>query len=149
MTIVPSGGGGHRIGDKRGAPRKVKGRSQIAMRFHTLVANDEKYAIQTGAIARSGKATKKDDALKIGIPAAGGAVIGGLIGGKKGAAIGGAAAGGTGTAVVLNTRGEEVRLGKGAVVSVKLSAPLTVRYLTRAASSSKGTGDVSAGEFWL
>jgi len=29
--------------------------------------------------------------------------------------------------VVLNTRGKEVRLGPGAVVLVRLSAPLTVR----------------------
>lgn len=109
-------------------PGKVKGRSYIAMRFHTLVAGDDTYAIRTAPVARRGRATKKKDAAKIGIPAAGGAIIGGIIGGKKGAAIGGAAAGGAGTAVVLNTRGEDVRLGKGAVVSVRLAAPVTVKY---------------------
>ena len=60
-------------------------------------------------------------------PAAAGAVIGRVAGGKdaarKGAVIGGAA----GTGYVLSTRGKEVRLGKGANLSVRLTAPLTVR----------------------
>jgi hypothetical protein len=70
--------------------------------------------------------TKEKDAAKIAIPAAGGAVVGAIVGGKKGAAIGAAAGGGGGTAVVLATRGKEVRLGPGAVLLVRLSQPLTV-----------------------
>jgi hypothetical protein len=58
--------------------------------------------------------------------AATGGLVGGLVGAASGAAIGAAAGGGGGTAVVLNTRGKEVRLGRGAVVAVRLSAPLTV-----------------------
>jgi hypothetical protein len=107
-------------------PGKVKGRSYLAMRFHTLVAHDDKYTIRTATIARRGRATKKKDAATIGIPAAGGAVVGGIIGGKKGAAIGGAAGGGAGTAVVLNTRGEDVRLPRGTAVSVRLTQPVLV-----------------------
>jgi hypothetical protein len=72
-------------------------------------------------------ATKKKDAMTIGVPAAGGAVVGGLVGGKKGAAVGALAGGGGGTAVVLATRGKDVRIGRGAVLAVRLSAPLTVR----------------------
>ena len=72
-------------------------------------------------------ATKKKDALKIGVPAAGGALVGALVGGKKGAGIGALAGGGAGTAYVLTTRGKEVRLGRGATVSVRLASPLTVR----------------------
>lgn len=108
-------------------PGKVKGRSYVAVRFHTLMVNDDQYAIRTGVVARRGRATKKKDAAKIGIPAAGGAVIGGIVGGKKGAAIGGAAGGGAGTAVVLSTRGEEVRLPRGTVVSVRLAEAVRVR----------------------
>ena len=63
---------------------------------------------------------------KIAIPAAAGAIIGGIADGKKGAAIGTAVGGGAGTGVVLATRGQEVRLGRGAAVSVKLLRPLTV-----------------------
>ncbi len=72
-------------------------------------------------------ATKKKDALTIGIPAAGGAVIGALVDGKKGAAIGSAAGGGAGTAVVLSTRGKDAHISSGATLAVRLSEPLTVR----------------------
>jgi hypothetical protein len=99
------------------------------MRFTTLVprGSGERYRVDTGRVARTGRATKKKDAMKIGIPAAGGAAIGALIGGKKGAMIGAGAAGGAGTAVVLSTRGEDVGIGKGAPLSLRLTAPVTVR----------------------
>jgi hypothetical protein len=108
---------------------KVQGLAHIAVRFDSIEPRgaDERYDIQTSDVGRTAPATKKDDALKIGIPAAGGAVIGGIIGGKKGAVIGTAAGGGAGTAVVLSTRGKEMRLGKGAALSVRLVEPLTVR----------------------
>jgi hypothetical protein len=56
-----------------------------------------------------------------------GAVVGGLLGGKKGAIVGGAVAGGAGTAVVLSTRGKDVRLPRGSRLSIRLLEPLTVR----------------------
>ena len=127
-TVVPAGSpvlGSVTMAERSG---KVKGRARLGMRFHTLTAADhDRYRISTGTWSRIAPGTKKKDAATIGIPAAGGAVVGGIIGGKKGAAIGAGAAGGAGTAVVLNTRGKEVRLGPGAVVLVRLSAPLTVR----------------------
>jgi hypothetical protein len=108
---------------------KVKGRAHVAVRFDTLTArgDDQRYTIHTTAVGRTAAATKKDDALKIGIPAAGGAIIGAIVGGKKGAAIGGSAAGGAGTAVVLSTRGKEVSLPKGAALTLRLAQPVTVR----------------------
>jgi len=108
---------------------KVKGRSHLSLRFNTLVphGSDERYTIQTATIGRTGPSEKKKDAVKIGAPAAGGAVIGGIVGGKKGAVIGGAVGGGAGTAVVMTDRGEEVRLGKGAALSVRLEQPVTIR----------------------
>ena len=110
-------------------PGKVKGRSYISVRLTTLVptGSNERYAIETGRIARTGRATKKKDAMKIGIPAAGGAAVGALIGGKKGALIGAGAAGGAGTAVVLSTRGEDVGISRGAPVTLRLASPVRVR----------------------
>jgi hypothetical protein len=108
---------------------RVKGRARIAFRFDRLVLAEsgERVNIATTAVARQAPATKARDARTIGLPAAGGAVVGALTGGKKGAAIGAAAGGGAGTAVVLSTRGREVRLGRGAVASVRLLQPVTVR----------------------
>jgi hypothetical protein len=105
---------------------KVKGRARVGFRFNTVTARGESYRMSTSSVVRQAPGTKKKDAAKIAIPAAAGAIIGGIADGKKGAAIGTAVGGGAGTGVVLATRGQEVRLGRGAVVSVRLLKPLTV-----------------------
>jgi hypothetical protein len=109
-------------------PGKVKGRGYIAMRFTNVDTPGEGTTkIRTAAVGHLAPATKEKDTLKIIAPAAGAAVLGRVVGGKgaarKGAVIGGAA----GTGYVLSTRGEEARLGKGARLTVRLTAPVTVR----------------------
>ena len=108
---------------------KVKGLAHVAMRFDAVTpqGESERYQMRTAAVGRTAQATKKKDALEIGAPAAGGAIIGALVGGKKGALIGGAAGGGAGTAVVLSTRGKEIHVRQGAALTLRLSAPLTIR----------------------
>ena len=107
---------------------KVKGRAHVAMRFDSLTSHgdDKRYAIRTASVGRTAQGTKEKDALEIAAPAAGGAIIGALVGGNKGALVGTAVGGGAGTAAVLSTRGKEVHLGKGAVLTIRLSAPVTV-----------------------
>jgi hypothetical protein len=109
-------------------PGKVKGRGRVAVRFTriTPAGHDAHYTIQTRPWVGIAPATKKKDALSIGLPAAGGAVVGGVVGGKKGAGIGALGGGGAGTAVVLTTRGKDVRVGRGALLAVRLTAPLTI-----------------------
>jgi hypothetical protein len=128
-TVVPSGS--HVSGVVTDATRsgRVKGRAHVSVRFTTLTArgDDERYRISTAAVGRTAPATKKKDAATIGVPAAGGAIIGGLVDGKKGAAIGAAAGGGGGTAVVLATRGKEVLMVRGSRLTLRLTQPLTVR----------------------
>jgi hypothetical protein len=110
---------------------RVKGRAQLAVQFDSLAVGSsqdrERYRIHTGTIRRTAEATKRKDALKIGAPAAGGAIIGAIAGGGKGALLGTAVGGGAGTAVVLSTRGKEVRLSKGAALTLRLSEPVTIR----------------------
>ena len=108
---------------------KVKGRAHLAVRFDSITprGGDERYRIDTTAIGRTAPATTKNDAVKIGAPAAGGAIIGAIVGGGKGAAIGAAAGGGAGTAVVLSTTGKETSLPAGSALRLRLAAPLTVR----------------------
>jgi hypothetical protein len=112
---------------------KVKGLASIGVRFHTLDLPGEggRHEISTATITREAKPTKKKDAAKVGIGAGAGAVIGGIVGGGGGAAKGAAIGGGAGTAAVLATRGDEVRLEAGTPLSVKLTAPLTVRVATK------------------
>jgi len=128
-TVVPAGS--PVTGSVTQAMRsgKVKGRARLGIRFNSLApaGERERYRISTRTWTGIAEGTKEKDAATIGLPAAGGAIVGGLIDGKKGAAIGAAAGGGAGTAVVLSTRGKEVRLGRGAVLLVRLSEPLRVR----------------------
>jgi hypothetical protein len=106
---------------------RVKGRAMIAFRFTSLRTGDARYDVEAAPLSRLAPATKSDDATKIAIGAGAGAVIGGLLGGGDGAAKGAAVGGGAGTGVVLATKGQEVRLGPGADVTTRLTAPLTIR----------------------
>jgi hypothetical protein len=106
---------------------RVKGRASVAYRFNSLTYDGERYDITTAQIAHEAEATKSEDATKIAIGAGAGAAIGALLGGGDGAAKGAAIGGAGGTGAVLATRGKEVRLGPGADVNTRLTAPLTVR----------------------
>jgi hypothetical protein len=106
---------------------RVKGRARVAYRFSSLRHDSERYDIATAPISHQARATKGKDATKIGVGAGVGAAVGGLLGGGGGAAKGAAIGGAAGTGAVLATRGEEVRLGPGADVNTRLTAPLTVR----------------------
>jgi len=129
QTVLPAGTRISGVVTDAKRSGKVKGLAHVAVRFDTLTpqGGNERYQIHTSTVGRTAPATKKKDALEIGAPAVGGAIIGGIIGGKKGAAIGTAAGGGAGTAVVLSTRGKEVHLAKGTPLTLKLTEPLTVR----------------------
>jgi hypothetical protein len=105
---------------------KVKGRASLALVFTSVDSDGETYPI-SARFEMVAPATKADDAKKIGIPAAGGAVLGAILGGKKGAAVGAAVGGGAGTAVVVMTPGDEVRLAEGTTLKVTLADAVDVR----------------------
>lgn len=108
---------------------KVKGRARLSLRFHTLkMGGGQAFDVKTAVISQQARGTRKDDSKKIGIAAAGGAVVGRIIGGgKKALGIGAAAGGAAGTGVVLMTGGDEVRLAQGATVSTRLLESIVVR----------------------
>ena len=107
---------------------KVRGRANLVVKFQSLVvrATGETYPV-VASLHHAAASTKGDDAKKVGIPAAGGAVIGAIVGGKKGAGIGAVVGGGAGTAVVLSTSGTEVRLKRGVVVTLPLEHAFIVQ----------------------
>lgn len=127
VTVVPAGAAVTGYVSQVQRSGRVKGRALIGVRFNRIRVGDTRYMIQTANIARRAPATKKVDATKIGIGAGAGALVGALTGGKKGAAIGTGVGAAGGTAVVMSTRGKEVSLGRGAVVTTRLSSPVTVR----------------------
>ena len=106
---------------------EVKGRAQLGLRFTRLQTGSVTYDIETRPMSWVAESTKKEDAVKIGAGAAAGAVIGAITGGKKGAAIGSAIGAGGGTAVVLATEGQDIRLAAGRKLKVSLTNPLTIR----------------------
>lgn len=111
---------------------KVKDRASLALRFSaiTVAGPNGRYPI-AARLALVAPTTRKKDVATVAIPAAGGAIIGAIIGGKKGAGIGAAIGGGGGTAVVLTTKGPEVRLAQGAVLSPPLDQSVEIRVPIR------------------
>ena len=107
---------------------KVSGRASVALRFSSIAVagRDEQYPI-AAHVSWLAPTTKGKDAAKIAVPAGAGAIIGGIIGGKKGAAIGAAIGGGGGAAVVLTTRGPQIRLAAGTALSLPLDQAVDVR----------------------
>jgi hypothetical protein len=110
---------------------KVKGRASVALKFTDLRTKEESYPIEA-RFGMTAPNTKKEDAMKIGIPAAGGAIIGAIIGGGKGAAVGATIGGGGGAAAVLMTPGKPIGLASGTNISVTLDGPIDVRVPVRA-----------------
>ena len=126
-TVIPAGSTvtGYVTNAKESG--NVKGRAELGLRFTQLRTGSVSYDIDTKALSYVADDNKKDDAIKIGVGAAAGAVIGAITGGKKGAAIGTAVGAGGGTAVVLATDGDEIRLAQGRKLKVSLNNPLTIR----------------------
>jgi hypothetical protein len=111
---------------------KVKERARLGVRFHTLVlADGTQLPIRTEAILREGDSPTGESAKKIGGAAVGGAILGAIMGGKKGAIIGGATGAAGGTAVVVAGDRNAATLPVGAVVTVRLSSPVSVEVEKR------------------
>jgi len=127
-TVLPAGSivtGEVAVAEPSG---KVKGRARLALRFRSIsVDGHEAPYTMAARVDRLAPETKGEDAAKIAIPGAAGAIVGGIVGGKKGAAIGGAIGGGAGTAVVLSTAGEEVRMPRGTMLTLPLDQAIDVR----------------------
>ena len=127
QTVVPSGAELAGVVTDVADSGRVKGRARIAYRFSSMTVGNEQYDIDTAPTSHIAEATKGEDATKIGVGAGAGAAIGALLGGGSGAAKGAAIGGAAGTGAVLATKGQEVRLGPGANVTTRLTAPVTVR----------------------
>ncbi len=126
-TVLPAGAELTGVVTGAEGSGRVKGRARVAYRFDAVRLDGERYEIVTSPISHLAPATKRQDATKIAIGAGAGAAVGALLGGGGGAAKGAAIGGAGGTGVVLATRGREVRLGPGADVSTRLTAPATIR----------------------
>ncbi len=98
----------------------------LVFRTVSIAGRDEQYPIEA-RVALMAPASKNNDVVKIAIPAAGGAILGGLLGGGKGALIGTVLGAGAGTAVVLTSHGPQIRLLRGSRLSLPLEQAVEVR----------------------
>jgi hypothetical protein len=105
-----------------------KGRARVAILFSSVqVAGRDDACAITARVDLTAASSHDNDVARIVIPAAGGAILGGLLGGGKGAVIGTVIGGGVGTAVVLTTPGRQVQLPRGTALSLSLGQPTDVR----------------------
>ncbi len=106
---------------------KVRERARLAVRFHTVVlADGTRMNIRTDAIAREGQSPSGESTAKIGGAAAGGAILGAILGGGKGAAIGGAIGAAGGTAATMAGGRNAAVLPAGTTLSVRIQQPVSV-----------------------
>jgi hypothetical protein len=98
---------------------------RLEIDFDALFLGRERYDLRARviSIAEEDRQEGVGTAGKAGIGATLGAILGGVIGGSKGAVIG-ILVGGTGA--VVGSKGEEVELPAGTVVSLRLERPLSV-----------------------
>jgi hypothetical protein len=131
VTVIPAGAVLHgTVIDVERAGR-VRGRSHLAFRFTEIAVEGQRDAIRTRELTFEGEATLRDDATKVGTGAGIGAVIGGIVGGGGGAAKGAAIGGAAGAGAVLATRGREVELPAGSVVTTALASPYGIQVEVR------------------
>ena len=109
---------------------KVKGVASLAVRFSKITVRDETYTIAAD-FSLTAPTSKGSDAKKVGIGAAGGAIIGAIIGGGKGAAVGMVVGGGAGAAHVMLTPGKDIELPRGTAVTVTLDRDVDVKVPIR------------------
>jgi hypothetical protein len=106
---------------------RVKGVASIAVSLASLeLPGGRDVALNTSVYGRKAPASKKDDAVKVGVASGVGAAIGAIAGGGKGAAIGAGAGAGAGTGVVLATRGKPAEIPAETRLRFTLKAPLTI-----------------------
>jgi hypothetical protein len=105
---------------------RVKGVASIALKVDRININGRSVPVTTSSYVQKAQTTKKKDAVEVGIGAGIGAAIGAIAGGGRGAAIGAASGGAAGTGVVLATKGAPAVVPAESVLTVRLTAPLTV-----------------------
>ncbi|HXG56864.1 MAG TPA: TrbI/VirB10 family protein [Vicinamibacterales bacterium] len=111
---------------------KVKERSRLGVRFHTLVLDGgRQIALRTETIVREGESPTAESSRTIGGAAIGGAVLGAIMGGGKGALLGGATGAAGGTAVVMAGGRNAATLASGTIVTARLSGPVSVEIEKR------------------
>lgn len=125
-TVAMSGatGTGRVIAARKSGRLHNSGYLRIAM--SAIDMDGKEVAVQSSSIFLSGGRYVKRNTAIIGGSAAGGAVIGGLMGGGKGALIGAGVGAGAGTATAAATGKKEVAFSAERALTFKITHPITI-----------------------
>jgi type IV secretory pathway VirB10-like protein len=105
---------------------------KIELAVTSVTVRGASYSIDASVVGKDtvmkGRGVTGADAAKVAGGAVAGAIVGKLLGkNKKGAVIGGAAGAAAGAAAARQSRDIDVVIPKGAAITIKLNAPLTVK----------------------
>lgn len=122
---------------KAKASGKVKGKSELAFKFRSLVLADRQIPIDADLVGVSnskgvqnvdeeghviGKSSKKRDVATTAAAAGIGALIGGLAGGGSGAAKGAAIGAAIGLTIAFSTKGEDIQFAPGSLFELRVTS---------------------------
>ncbi|HEV2233810.1 MAG TPA: hypothetical protein VGV68_10450 [Terriglobia bacterium] len=105
----------------------LKTPAELSVALTSIEVGGNTYRISTSSYSRVGQSHKKHDLKWIGGSAAGGALLGALIGHGKGAAIGALAGGGGGTAAAYATGKKDIVLPSETPLHFVLRQPITIK----------------------
>lgn len=124
-TVIPAGSRVRGIVQAAEAAERPAKAGKLELTFDTLnLPGGSRMDIRTSVISIKEDIDRSDTAKKAGLGALLGAVIGKVVGGTKGALIGVLVGGG---GAIVATKGDDVELPEGSVLTLRLERPLTVR----------------------
>ena len=128
-TVIPAGSTLHGRVTEAVAAKRGAGNAKLSVAFDTLEVQGGYRTQIIGTLQEATESKKKRNAAIIGGSAAGGAVLGKILGkDTKSAVIGSVIAGGIGTAVVMGKEGEQAKLPADTPFEIKLEEAVQVPH---------------------
>lgn len=109
------------------AAGRIAGKPVLEVRLISINEHGERYRVDTSLYEQQGESRTRQTAIRTGVGAAAGAVIGALAGHGKGAAIGSLAGGGAGLGSDFFTKGPRVNIPSETLIAFRLQQPLTIQ----------------------
>jgi len=127
QVSIPAGSTVHGTIEEVKAAKRGAGNASMTLRFHGLGLTSGHSIDISASISEGTGGKKKRNAAIIGGSAAGGAILGRVLGhGSKDSAIGAIVGGAIGTGVVVSKKGDQVKLPAGTTFSIQLDETIQV-----------------------
>lgn len=125
--VIPAGSTVHGTVEEVKKAKRGAGNASLTLAFTRLELPGGYTTEMSATLSEQSEGKKKRNAAVIGGSAAGGAILGKIIGkDTKGAVVGGLVGGAIGTGIVLSKEGSQVELPSGTPIALVLSQPIQV-----------------------